>query len=185
MVRYRQPKTRPGEPAVLEWEAVEFLRRFSRIIAPPRLHLIRYAGALGPRHRLRPWITHAARQGVPYQDLLAGALRLPAVLSAVSDTVRKAVSAAARTWAACMRKVFEIDPVLCPSCGGQMRPVAVITQDCELERLLRNQGIPTAFPKTAPARSPPQRSDEETQVDPRVETWDGIDEGPQPDWAAA
>ncbi|MBI5882603.1 MAG: transposase, partial [Elusimicrobia bacterium] len=185
LVRYRPPKTRPGEPAVLEWEAVEFLRCFSRIIAPPRLHLIRYAGALGPRHRLRPWITHAARQGVPYQDLLAGALRLPAVLSAVSNTVRKAVSAAARTWAACMRKVFEIDPVLCPSCGGQMRPVAVITDDRELDRILAHLSLPRDFPKTAPARSPPRATAEETQVDPRVELWEGVDEGPQSDWAAA
>ena len=83
-----------------------------------------------------------------------------------------------------MRKVFEIDPILC-HCGAQMHPVAVITQDCELERLLRNQGIPTAFPKTAPARSPPRSTDDGTQVDPRVELWEGIAEGPQPDWAAA
>ena len=109
IVRYRPSKTRPGEPAVLEWEAVEFLRRFSRLIAPPRLHLIRYAGALGPRHTLRPWVTHAARTAVPYQDLLAGEASLPVSIAAVSQTLRKAMSAAARTWAACMRKVFEID----------------------------------------------------------------------------
>ena len=185
LVRYRPCKTRPGEPAVLEWEAVEFLRRFSRIIAPPRLHLIRYAGALGPRHTLRPWVTHAAREAVPYQDLLAGVARFPAVISAASDMVRKAMSAAARTWAACMRKVFEIDPVLCPACGVEMKPVAAIVRDSELERLLRGLHLPTDFPKTAPARSPPQRPDEDTQVDPGMDAWDGVDEGPKVDWAAA
>lgn len=155
LVRYRPIKTRPGEPAVLEWEAVEFLRRFSRIIAPPRLHLIRYAGALGPRHTLRPWVTHAARQSVSYQDLLAGAGRTPAGIQAVAAKACKALGAAARSWAAAMRKVFEIDPVLCPACGAEMKPVAAITRDCELERLLRNIGLPTDFPR--PSLPAPRR----------------------------
>ena len=185
LVRYRPLKTRPGEPAVIEWDAVEFLRRFSQLIAPPRLHLIRYAGALGPRHTLRPWVTHAARQSVPYRELLAGAGRAPAAIQAAAAMARKALGAAARNWAACVRKVFEVDPILCPRCAVEMKPVAVITDDCELRRLLEHLRLPADFPKTAPARSPPAVADDGTQADPRVEAWDGIDEGPQPDWAAA
>ena len=47
-VTYRPIKGRPGSPEILEWTPVEFLGRLSRIIAPPRLNLVRYAGALGP-----------------------------------------------------------------------------------------------------------------------------------------
>ena len=96
-----------------------------------------------------------------------------------------AIGARARSWAACLRRVFEVDPVLCPRCGIEMRPVAAIVRDCELERLLRGLGLPVSFPRTAPARSPPRAADDGAQVDPMVDAWDGIDEGPQPDWAAA
>jgi hypothetical protein len=47
---------------------------------------------------------------------------------------RKAGSAAVRAWAACLRKVFEVYPVLCVKCGGEMKLVGVIFDDRELDR---------------------------------------------------
>jgi Zn-finger nucleic acid-binding protein len=84
-----------------------------------------------------------------------------------------------------MRKVFEVDPVLCVKCGGEMKLAAVILDDGELDRILAHQGWPTEFPKTKPGRAPPARgpsADEEGQLDPRAEKWDGRDEpsGDQP-----
>ena len=35
----------------------------------------------------------------------------------------------AREWAACIKRVFEVNPVLCEKCGGAMKPVAVIGDD--------------------------------------------------------
>ncbi|MBI4677516.1 MAG: hypothetical protein HY748_08035 [Elusimicrobia bacterium] len=84
-----------------------------------------------------------------------------------------------------MRRVFEIDPILCPICGVETRPMAVITDDAELGRLLAHVGLPTRFPKTKPARSLPAFSGDECQVDPGVDAGGGIDEGPEPNWAAA
>jgi hypothetical protein len=76
-----------------------------------------------------------------------------------------------------VRKVFEVDPVRCEKCGGTMRLVAVIGDDEELDRILGNQGWPVDFPRTKPARSPPDRAteDEACQVDPSTEKWDGQD----------
>jgi Zn-finger nucleic acid-binding protein len=117
---------------------------------------------------------------------------------------RKAASAALLSWAACVRKVFEVDPVLCEKCGGEMKLVAVVLDDGGLDRILAHQGWPTDFPKTRryedfrsgvcagpegsrpkPSRAPPRRedgSDAESQVDSGVERWDGKDEpsGEQP-----
>ena len=45
-VFYRPLKRRPGDPDVLEWTPLAFLKRLAPIIAPPRLNLVRYAGAL-------------------------------------------------------------------------------------------------------------------------------------------
>ena len=46
---------------------------------------------------------------------------------------RKAASAALRSWAACVRKVFEVDPARCVKCGGEMKLVAVVLDDGELD----------------------------------------------------
>ncbi len=185
LVRYRMRK---GEPGVLEWEAVEFMRRFASLIPPPRRHLIRYCGALGPRSKLRQAVAKAAREKVSFEELLAGKSWFGDLTLGVGRAIESAgrnVTASARSWAACLKRVFEIDPIFCQSCGLEMKPVAAIMADSELNRILAHLGLPGDFPKTKPARSPPQRLDEQTQIDPRVELWEGIDEGPQTDWAAA
>jgi hypothetical protein len=41
-----------------------------------------------------------------------------------------------------MKKVFELDPLLCPKCGGQMKIKAFITIPCEIDRITKNLGVP-------------------------------------------
>ncbi len=60
-----------------------------------------------------------------------------------------------------------------------MVPVAAIVADEELVRLLTHLGISVEFPKTKPARSPPLPfCGEESQIDPSLDAFDGVDE----DW---
>lgn len=178
-VRYRPLKGREGSPRLLEWTPVEFLRRFSRLIPPPRKNLVRYAGALGPRSVLRPKVSAAARAQATYQELLAG-WGSPAPLEAATafarQGARRALSAALKAWAACLRRVFEVEPIICPVCGVDLQPVAAILDDREIERLLRHLGLPAELPRTRPARAPPPTPSEDCQLDPRVEAWQGIDE---------
>ena len=76
-----------------------------------------------------------------------------------------------------MRRVFEVDPLLCPSCRVPMVPVAVILDDAELVRVLAHLGIATEFSRTKPARSPPlPLGGEDSQVDPAADAWDGRDD---------
>ncbi|MEK7382516.1 MAG: hypothetical protein AAB262_04435 [Elusimicrobiota bacterium] len=44
---------------------------------------------------------------------------------------KRAAKTAGKGWAACLRKIFEVDPVLCVKCGGEMKLVAVIADDGE------------------------------------------------------
>ena len=95
--------------------------------------------------------------------------------------VGRAAKAAGRAWAACLKKIFEVDPVKCVKCGGEMKVVSVILDDRELDRILAHQGWPTEFPKTKASRAPPgieERGDEGSQADPRAEKWEGKDEFP-------
>ncbi len=186
-VFYRPIKRRPGDSDVLEWTPLALLKRLAPIIAPPRLNLVRYAGARGPRSRLRPMVRAAARQEIEYHELLEG-VRVP--VSRIAASMRKAAgkvsTAASRAWAACLKRVFEANPILCAGCGVQMVPVAASVADEELVRLLRHLDLPTEFPKTKPARSPPLPfHGEESQIDPSAEAWRGIDEDLSGDWHAA
>lgn len=45
-------------------------------------------------------------------------------------------------WARLMKKVFELDPLLCPKCGSSMRIKAFITNPHEIDRITKNLGIP-------------------------------------------
>jgi hypothetical protein len=76
-----------------------------------------------------------------------------------------------------LRKIFEVDALLCPRCGGELVAVAAITDDRELNRLLVNLGLPADFPKTKPARASPRAwSGEDSQIDPAADVWDGRDD---------
>jgi hypothetical protein len=50
-----------------------------------------------------------------------------------------------KTWARLLSKVYEIDPMVCPKCGSEMKVIAIIQQPAEIDRILRHlikQGRP-------------------------------------------
>jgi hypothetical protein len=178
-VFYRPSKGRRDSPRVLEWTGAQFVGRMAALIPPARKHLVRYYGALGPRSPLRRAVTMATRAKATALELEAG---YGVTLGArVSREARTAARAAARSWAACLKRVFEAYPVNCPKCGTEMKLVAIIVQDAQLDRILAHEGLDRQFPKTKPARPPPQQrsdQDEAGQLDPREQSWDGRQDFP-------
>ncbi len=59
------------------------------------------------------------------------------------------------SWARLLRMVFEVDPLTCTRCGGQMRVLAVITQPAVIDKMLRH--VREFLEDEAPfgARAPP------------------------------
>jgi hypothetical protein len=43
-----------------------------------------------------------------------------------------------KSWAAMIRKVYEIDPLLCPSCGGKMSTISFIEEPNTIDRIIRH-----------------------------------------------
>ena len=41
-----------------------------------------------------------------------------------------------KSWARLLRRILEVDPLLCPACGDEMRIVAVITNAEVVDRIL-------------------------------------------------
>jgi len=60
-----------------------------------------------------------------------------------------------RRWAALLRQIFEVDPLVCPRCAGPMRIVACITQAAVIDQILTHLRTRAATGAQPGARSPP------------------------------
>ena len=58
-------------------------------------------------------------------------------------------------WAVLIARVYEVFPLLCPMCGGQMRLIAFITNGAEVRKILEHIGVDCEPPHITPARGPP------------------------------
>jgi len=58
------------------------------------------------------------------------------------------------TWAALIKCVYEVDPLKCPKCGGQMKIVSFIEEPNVIEKILRHSEL---WKEPAP-RPPPART---------------------------
>ena len=124
----------PDEPWADAWRA--HFRPVSRgpetpITPRPAVNLVIYHGVLAPRARCRAAVV---RYGRPEPDATAP----------TADTRPRG----AWTWAVLMHRVFALDVLACPRCGGRLQVIAIV-QDLAVVR----PSLPTAEGR-APRRSP-------------------------------
>ena len=53
---------------------------------------------------------------------------------------------ASRTWAALIKKVYEVDPLVCKKCGGTMKIIAFVQDPHEVKCLLSSLRLPDFHP---------------------------------------
>jgi hypothetical protein len=58
-------------------------------------------------------------------------------------------------WRELIKKVWEADPLICPTCSREMRIVALIDEREVIERILRHLGLWEEGVRLNPARAPP------------------------------
>ena len=97
-------------------------------------HMVRYYGRYSSR-------TRGAEQECPETD------------EPDAEAHLRARQAAKAAWAKLIRKVYEVDPLLCPKCGVQMRVIALIEEPAVIERILSWLGLWQPLPACGP--SPP------------------------------
>ncbi|MFB0565890.1 MAG: hypothetical protein ACETWK_09460 [Candidatus Aminicenantaceae bacterium] len=61
-----------------------------------------------------------------------------------------------RGWAEMIKKVCEVDPLICPSCGGQMRIIAFIEDHNAIDRIIRHLKLTFAAERPPPPQAQPQ-----------------------------
>ena len=61
-----------------------------------------------------------------------------------------------RSWAQLIKRIYEVDPLVCPSCGSEMKVVAFIIDHVVVDKILRHL---TRREEEGRGRGPPGRSE--------------------------
>ena len=168
---------------------LELIARIAALVPPPRTHRHRYFGVLAPNSPLRAAVTalaQPAKQVVVQTDPATtgegafGVAPLGNVLPSQSGPAQPVPPKrpAHYLWAVLIARIYEVLPLLCPKCGGQMRLIAFITDGVQIKKILDHIGEDSDPPHISPARGPPLWDDcSDAQTDEGVHI--------EPDWDLA
>ena len=127
-VRYRFKTTwRDGTCAIL-LDPLDFIARLCALIGRPGRHAVRYHGVLAGNATLRAQVV-PGRAPVHGEQL--------ALLPPADGGPPAPRPPARRPWAQLLRRVFAVDVLACPTCGGRMRLLEVVTKGHLARRVAR------------------------------------------------
>jgi len=134
---------------VLVLSPLGLLARLSRLLPPPRIHRQRHHGVLAPNARLRARVVAIGREasdegkdGSGLLDTLpegsippggAGPAQpgAPSPSRPSAPAERPGASRSRALWALLLNRIYEVLPLLCQACGGEMRIIAFLTDDLD------------------------------------------------------
>jgi hypothetical protein len=130
-------------PPVETLEPAECLARLLQHVPEPRLHQVRYYGHYSN-------VARAQR---------AAAEPAPEAVACPPGTVDAEPTAAEhrrrrKLWAQLIRRVYEVDPLLCRECGGKMRILAFVLEVGAIRKILAHRERAGGHPARPP---PPDR----------------------------
>jgi hypothetical protein len=156
---------------------LELIARIAALVPPPRTHRHRYFGVLAPNSPHRAAVTALATPAQPTKQVVVqadpaatgeGAPWVVPLGHAIPPTPEPATpkrSKAHYLWAVLIARIYEVFPLLCPMCGGQMRLIAFITEGTQIRKILDHIGVDSEPPHISPARGPPLWADCDAQMD--------------------
>jgi ribosomal protein S27E len=118
-----------------ELETMDYLEFIARVVShiPDKGQvMVRYYGLYANAHRGK----------------LRKASRVPVALGMIEEEVPPVPS---KGWAEMIRKVYEVDPLICPRCGGRMRVIAFLTEYAVVDRIIRHLELTVAAEKPPPS----------------------------------
>jgi len=145
-----------GQTAIL-FKPVDFLRRLVAVMPRPRQNTVRFFGVFAPHSK---W--YAAVKALvpkPVSDSLTTVTKKQKRAKNADEKPKR--RGCSRSWAQLLRRVFEIDILVCPQCHGPMKFIAVVNSPEAIEKICKHIGFPPKLPNVAPARAPPQTEIEE------------------------
>jgi hypothetical protein len=135
-------RTLPAGDAAEAFDPAEFLARVIMHIPEPRRHLVRYYG----------WYSNVSRgkrrKAEAENGEAGGAGAGPASRAACAEA--RNARALRRSWAQLIKRIYEVDPLVCPSCGSEMKVIAFITEHDLVDAILRHRERKEAQDARAP-----------------------------------
>jgi len=110
---------------------LEFIARVTSHIPDKGQVTVRYYGLYANAHRGK--VRKAGLAAIP--------------LRIVEEELRRIPS---KGWAEMIRKVYEVDPMVCPKCGGQMKVVVFLTEYAVVDRIIDHLKLTFAAAKPPP-----------------------------------
>ena len=111
---------------------LEFIARVTSHIPDKSQVMVRYYGLYANAHRGK----------------VRKASRVPVALGMIEEELPRVPS---NSWAEMIRKVYEVDPLICPRCGGTMKVVAFLTEYGVVDRIIRHLELTFVAEKPPPA----------------------------------
>jgi len=144
--------------------ALEFLDRLAKILPPPRIHRHRYHGVFAPNAPLRPLVTARAQEDnalaaqtfSPHPALPEKPPAPPTQPEEADLQTPETTPSPPSRWAVLLARIYEVFPLICPSCQTPLTFIAFLTDPEPIAQILPHIGEPTSPPLTHPARGPPQ-----------------------------
>jgi Putative transposase len=144
---------------------IELIERVAALVPPPSTHRHRNFGVLALNSPFRAAVTTMAQEApsqpvkVPAEPTTEG-YGVPGFTPGNSvptqlEPAPPKSSAAHYLWAVLIARIYEVFPLLCPMCGGQMRIFGFITHSADRRQMLYHTGVPAEPPCISPARGPP------------------------------
>ena len=137
----------PPDPATgrdhKHFDALDWIQAITTQIPDARQHMVRYYGAYANRARR----LYRASEDSVADPVGAGEDAGPSDAEAEWKRMRR------RAWARLIARIYEVDPLVCPRCGEELRIVALITDPRVIDRILAHRearGICSPFQSRAP-----------------------------------
>lgn len=109
----------------VQLDPLEFLDRIAAFIPFPRRHRRRYHGVFAPNSPLRKSVIVYANES--------------GILTPIYQTAKK-TKRASLDWAQLIRRIYEIDPLLCSKCGKKIKIIGFVIHQAEIHRIFKRMG---------------------------------------------
>jgi hypothetical protein len=150
-VAWKSPQTGPHRGKSRYFDGLDFIAQLTLHIPEKGKHLVRRDGVYASRSRgawkHRPALALRAAAGWYGREDEAVAEE------AVTETGSVTKQASRKAWARLLGKVYEIDVLCCPKCGGRMSVVAVIRDPESIRKIVacmekKGRGPPATAPNS-------------------------------------
>ena len=129
------------------FDPLDWIHAITTQIPDPRQHLTRYQGAYAntARARYRPKVGEPNADDSAAEDSAAEESAAEDTSTGVTTGARGKEDEAStfdvhrrRSWARLLRRIYEVDPLLCP-CGGELKIISILTDPVVVDRILSHR----------------------------------------------